>query len=90
MSRETRKSEKTCELARVASHTEAVRDGTLWVIIILFLDVELSGQRCFTGGHAVVDRSCVLNTLTLGGIASNRTPLTVVYQASREVRNSIV
>jgi CzcA family heavy metal efflux pump len=114
--------------AAVDNVTEAVRDGALWVIIVLFLF--MWNFRVSVASLVAMPLSIILtflvfrmlgitiNTLTLGGIAvaigdlvddsivdieniyrrlkENRqkekpeNPLKVVYDASREVRNSIV
>lgn len=116
--------------AAVDNVSEAVRDGALWVVIVLFL---LMGNfRASLGSLASMPLSILLtvlvfrafgvtmNTMTLGGIAvaigdlvddsivdieniyrrlkenqarpieQRRSPLEVVYDASCEVRNSIV
>ena len=114
--------------AAVHNVTEAVRDGAIWVIIVLFLF--MWNFRVSVASLVAMPLSIILtflvfrmlgitiNTLTLGGIAvaigdlvddsivdieniyrrlkENRqkekpeNPLKVVYDASREVRNSIV
>lgn len=114
--------------AAVDNVTEAVRDGALWVIVVLFLfmwNFRVSISSLVAMPVSIILTFLVfqalgitINTLTLGGIAvaigdlvddsivdieniyrrlkENRqkakpdNPLTVVYKASCEVRNSIV